>query len=103
MKPLEALQSVQFVTIQGKRFAVVSIEDWDMVLAWLETIAVAEVLPPEHQETALEVLRKRQLDLQKWEIAQDARDSLAAFRAGKLKSQTAEEIISELHGESGDS
>ena len=45
MTGLEALQSVQYVTTQGKRFAVVSIDDWEAMIEWLETlddIAVAQ-------------------------------------------------------------
>jgi hypothetical protein len=34
----EALQSVQFVTVKGKRFALMSIEDWEMLVEWIETI-----------------------------------------------------------------
>ena len=45
MTGLEALQSVQYVTAKGKRFAVVSIDDWEAMIEWLETledIAVAQ-------------------------------------------------------------
>jgi len=45
MSGLEALQSVQYVTAKGKRFAVVSIDDWEAMIEWLETledIAVAQ-------------------------------------------------------------
>jgi hypothetical protein len=38
MTGLDALQSVQFVTAKGKRFAVVSAEDWDALIEWLETL-----------------------------------------------------------------
>ena len=38
MTGLNALQSVQFVTVQGKRLAVVSAEDWETLVEWLETI-----------------------------------------------------------------
>jgi hypothetical protein len=38
MTGLDALQSVQFVTVQGKRLAVVSAEDWETLIEWLETI-----------------------------------------------------------------
>lgn len=39
MTGLEALQSVQYVTAKGKRFAVVSIDDWEAMIEWLETLA----------------------------------------------------------------
>ena len=38
MTGLEALQSVQYVTAGGKRFAVVSIDDWEALIDWLETL-----------------------------------------------------------------
>jgi hypothetical protein len=38
MTGLDALQSVQFVTVQGKRLAVVSAQDWETLIEWLETI-----------------------------------------------------------------
>ena len=38
MNGIEALQSVQYVTAQGKRFAVLDIEDWEIFIEWLETV-----------------------------------------------------------------
>jgi len=38
MTGLDALQSVQFVTKKGKRLAVVSAEDWEALIEWLETL-----------------------------------------------------------------
>ncbi len=43
MSGLEALQSVQFVTIRGRRFALLSAEDWDALLEWLESIEDIQV------------------------------------------------------------
>jgi hypothetical protein len=43
MTGLEALQSVQFVTAQGKRFAVVTAEDWEALIEWLETLEDAQI------------------------------------------------------------
>jgi len=34
----EALQSVQFITAKGKRFAVISAEDWEALIEWIETL-----------------------------------------------------------------
>jgi len=39
----EALQSVQFATIKGKRFAIVSAEDWEALIEWLETLEDTQV------------------------------------------------------------
>jgi PHD/YefM family antitoxin component YafN of YafNO toxin-antitoxin module len=38
MTGLDALQSVQFVTKKGKRFAVISAEDWESLIEWLEDL-----------------------------------------------------------------
>lgn len=34
----QALQSAQFVTAKGKRFVVIDAEDWENLVAWLETL-----------------------------------------------------------------
>ncbi|NTU81749.1 MAG: hypothetical protein HGA45_20620, partial [Chloroflexales bacterium] len=34
----EALQSVQFVTVKGKRLAILSADDWEALIEWLETL-----------------------------------------------------------------
>jgi PHD/YefM family antitoxin component YafN of YafNO toxin-antitoxin module len=38
MTGLDALQSVQFVTKKGKRLAVLSADDWESLIEWLETL-----------------------------------------------------------------
>jgi PHD/YefM family antitoxin component YafN of YafNO toxin-antitoxin module len=38
MSGLDILQSVQFVTAKGKRLAVLSAEDWEALIEWLETL-----------------------------------------------------------------
>lgn len=38
MTGLEALQAVQFVTVQGRRLAVLDAEDWGCLVEWLETL-----------------------------------------------------------------
>jgi hypothetical protein len=44
MTALEALQSVQFVTIQGKRLAVLGAEEWEALVEWLETLEDIQVV-----------------------------------------------------------
>ena len=34
----DALQSVQFVTVKGKRFAVLDADDWEALVEWIETV-----------------------------------------------------------------
>jgi len=43
MTGTQALQSVQFVTVKGKRLAVISIEDWEAMIEWLETVEDVQV------------------------------------------------------------
>ena len=38
MAGLEALQSVQYATVEGERFAVIHINDWEALVEWLETL-----------------------------------------------------------------
>ena len=38
MTGIEALNSVQFVTLKGKRLAVLDAEDWESLIEWLETL-----------------------------------------------------------------
>ncbi|MFB2974782.1 hypothetical protein [Microseira sp. BLCC-F43] len=38
MTGLEVLQSVQFVTVKGKRLAVLNADDWEALIEWLEDL-----------------------------------------------------------------
>lgn len=38
MTVLESLQSVQYITVKERRFAVVDAEEWDALIEWLETV-----------------------------------------------------------------
>ena len=61
-----------------------------------QVIDSAMQLPLEQQEMLLEILQSRQIEARRLEMARDAQESLAAVRAGKLKGQTAAEIIVDL-------
>lgn len=50
----------------------------------------------EQQEMLVQILQRRIIEQRKDEIARDAKLSLAEFKAGKLKIQTATEAIAEL-------
>jgi hypothetical protein len=56
----------------------------------------AMALPSNQQEMLLQLLQRRMVERRRDEIAQDANESLAEFRAGKLKAQTANEAIADL-------
>lgn len=50
MKTLEILQSVQYVIVKGKRFAVLDIEDWEALVEWLENIEDRLVVRQAYEE-----------------------------------------------------
>lgn len=43
MTAIEALQAVQFVTVKGRRFAVLSAEDWETLVKWVENLEDAHI------------------------------------------------------------
>jgi PHD/YefM family antitoxin component YafN of YafNO toxin-antitoxin module len=43
MSGLDVLQSVQYVTVRGKRFALLSADDWEALIEWLETLEDAHI------------------------------------------------------------
>jgi hypothetical protein len=43
MSGIEALQSVQYISAKGRRFAVVDLEDWESLLEWLETVEDVQI------------------------------------------------------------
>lgn len=53
-------------------------------------------LPLEQQEMLIHILQRRIVERRRDEIAKDAAVSLAEFREGKLKVQSAEDAIAEL-------
>lgn len=52
MTGLEVLQSVQFAGKKGKRFAIISIDDWESLIAWLETIEDSQVVRESYAKLA---------------------------------------------------
>lgn len=59
-------------------------------------IEVVEQLPSDQQDLLVQIIRNRQIERRRDEIAENGREALAAYRAGELKSYTAEEAIAEL-------
>ena len=43
MTALEAVQAVQYVTVAGKRFAVIDADEWEALIEWLETLEDVQV------------------------------------------------------------
>jgi hypothetical protein len=69
MSGLQSLQSVQFVTIKGKRFAVLSAEDWEALIEWLESLEDAQVAPRALAELKAAGGSRQQAGWLEWETA----------------------------------
>lgn len=65
-----ALQSVQFVTRNGKRFAVVDGSDWDCLIEWLETIEDVQIARQAFAELKAAKGSRRRAGWRKWESVQ---------------------------------
>ena len=50
MTGLDALQSVQYVTAKGRRLAVIDADDWEALIAWLETLEDAQIAKQVYKE-----------------------------------------------------
>lgn len=58
-----------------------------------QVIETALQLPYEQQEMLIRILQNRHHESRRAEIATDAQQTLADFRSGKFKSQSAEEVV----------
>lgn len=56
----------------------------------------AEALPADEQEMLEGLLRQRRIEVWRQETATAAKEAVKSFRAGKLKPQSAENIIASL-------
>lgn len=61
-----------------------------------KVLDAAMELPLEQQEMLIQILKNRIVESRRDKIASDAAASLAEFKAGRLKVQTAAEAIQEL-------
>ncbi len=59
-------------------------------------------LPLEQREMLIEILQKRHIEQRREEISQNVQDAILEFHTGKLKPQSANEIISQLRSEIDD-
>lgn len=59
-------------------------------------LASAEALPAEEQSMLEELLRRQRIETWRKETAAEAATAAKAFRAGKLKSASADSIIAQL-------
>ena len=61
-----------------------------------EAILTVNQLSIEQREMLLEIIKNQMIETRREEIAQDAKEAIAAFHRGELKPQPIEDIISEL-------
>jgi len=61
-----------------------------------EVILTVNQLSIEQREMLLEIIKNQMIETRRDEIAQDAKEAIAAFHRGELKPQPIEDIISEL-------
>lgn len=62
-----------------------------------QVLDVAMQLPLDQQEMLLEILKRRQSERDRREIADDAKKSIAECRAGYKVARSADEVIADLH------
>jgi hypothetical protein len=67
MSAMEALQSVQFVKAKGKRFAVISAEEWEALVEWLETLDDLDVVRKAFAELKAAGGDRKKAGWMKWE------------------------------------
>jgi uncharacterized protein (DUF305 family) len=61
-----------------------------------QALDMAVQLPIDQQEMLIDILRHRQIEARRQEIAQSAQESILAYRMGQLKPQSAIDTIREL-------
>ena len=69
MSAMQALQSVQFVKAKGKRFAVISAEEWDALVEWLETLEDLEIVRKAFADLKAAGGNRKKAGWMKWEGA----------------------------------
>jgi hypothetical protein len=71
MTGLDALQSVQFVTKKGKRFAILSAEDWESLIEWLETLEDTKIAREAFAELKAAKGNRRRAGWLEWNAVKD--------------------------------
>ena len=67
-----------------------------MSMTFEKIVELIRKLPDEQQEILVDLIHSWRTEARRREIARDAQESLAAFRGGQLRPQSAEGVISEL-------
>jgi len=67
-----------------------------MAMTFEQVVEMVRQFPAEQQELFIDLIRGWRTEARRREIAYDAQESLTAFRSGQLKTQSAQEVITEL-------
>jgi len=67
-----------------------------MTLTFEQVVDTVKEFPIEQQEMLADLIRSWRIQSRRAEIARDAQASLAAFREGQFKPQSAQDVIAEL-------
>jgi len=67
-----------------------------MAMTFEQVVETIRQFPAEQQVMILDLIRGWRTETRRREIARDAQESLAAFRSGQLKPQSAQAVIAEL-------
>jgi len=67
MTGLEILQSVQYVTAKGKRFAVINADDWEALIEWLETLEDQQIARQAFNELKMANGNREQAGWLRWD------------------------------------
>ena len=71
MTGLDALRSVQFVTRKGKRLAVLSADDWEALVEWLETVEDLQIARQALAELRAAKGSRRRARWKEWDAVRD--------------------------------
>ncbi|MGQ9628414.1 MAG: type II toxin-antitoxin system Phd/YefM family antitoxin [Anaerolineae bacterium] len=71
MTAMEILQSVQFVTVKGKRLAILSVDDWEALIEWLETLEDAQIARQALAELKAAGRDRQRAGWLEWEIVEE--------------------------------
>ncbi|WP_103669457.1 hypothetical protein [Pseudanabaena sp. BC1403] len=66
------------------------------MITFESTLDAVSQLSIDQQEMLIDILRKRNAEVRRREILEECHEGLTEYRAGVLKSQSAEEAIAEL-------
>jgi hypothetical protein len=71
MTGLEALESVQYVTVRDRRLAVIGVEEWEAMIEWLETLEDVKIAKEAYEQLNAERGNRERAGWLKWDDISD--------------------------------